>query len=200
MRSSGESSSRFSLIISFVFVALIAPTVLKADNIAYTVNQTEGSFGVTGTVTTDGTIGTLSSADIITWDLALNASPTITLDPGTSAVIVDGGALSASATQLTFNFTSGSNDNLQFNDSSSSSWWHVVSQPPYAGYNEIAELTGLGGSQYSYISGSQVIADGGVPVSTPEPGTNSLLLVGIGMLGLMTVTRKRISPAHQQTN
>jgi hypothetical protein len=64
----------------------------------------------------------------------------------------------------------------------------------------IAELSGLSGENYSYISGTQVIADGGVPVSTPEPGTNSLLMVGVGMLGLMMVKRKRISLAHQQAN
>jgi hypothetical protein len=187
-------------LIALIFAAIAAPTVLRADDIVYSVNHAEGSFGVTGTVTTDGTIGTLSSTDIIGWDLTLNSSPALTLDPGSSTVVLVGGALSASATQLVFNFTSGFNDNLQFNDSTSSSWWHVVSQPPNLGYNEIAELTGLGGAQYSYISGTQAIADQGVPTRTPEPDTSSLMLIGIGLLGLMMLRRKRISLGHQQAS
>jgi hypothetical protein len=37
-------------------------------------------------------------------------------------------------------------------------------------------------------------------VQTPEPGTSSLLLIGVAWLGLMIVARKRISPGHQQTS
>lgn len=191
---------RFLWIISFVFVILIAPTVMRADDITYTVNQTEGGYGVAGTITTDGKIGTLSSSDIIAWNLTLNSSPAILLGTNNSTALLLGSSLSAAADQLKFDFTSGSFSYLQFHDPAYGSWWDVVSQPPSPGYMAIAELSGLGGENYSFISGNQVIADGGVPVSTPEPGTNSLLLVGVGMLGLMMVKRKRISLAHQQTN
>lgn len=187
-------------IIVLVFAAMFAPSILRADDIVYSVNQTEGSFNVTGTVTTDGTIGTLSTADIVAWGLTLNASPAIALNPGSSTVGVTGGALSASATQLMFNFTSGSNDNLQFNDSTSSSWWHVVSQPPNPGYDEIAELSGLGGAQYTFNSGSQVIADNGVPIPTPEPSTSSFILIGLGLLGLVILIKKRSAVALPQTS
>ena len=37
-------------------------------------------------------------------------------------------------------------------------------------------------------------------VQTPEPGTSSLLLIGVAWLGLMIVARKRISPGHQQAS
>jgi hypothetical protein len=192
---------RYLGIILFAVVALASPTVVSANDITYNVNQTEGVFGVTGTVTTDGTIGTLSTSDIAAWDLTLSSPgywPAISLDTANSTATVVGGALSASASQLAFDFTfGGSNSYLSFSDPTDVSWWDTVSQPPYAGYMGIAELYALDDEQYSYISGTQVIADGGIPVA--EPGTTSLLLVGVGMLGIMMVTRKRISLGHQQT-
>jgi PEP-CTERM motif len=123
----------------------------------------------------------------------------ISLNTGNSTMLLVGNALSASATQLTFDFTAGgsSNSYLIFHDPSVLSWWDTVSQPPYLGYQGIAELTGLGGENYSYIAGTQVIAGNGTPVSTPEPGTSSLMLIGAGLLGLM-VMRKGISVGHQQ--
>ena len=36
-------------------------------------------------------------------------------------------------------------------------------------------------------------------VTAPEPGTLSLMLIGLGSLGLMMVMRKRISPRHSQS-
>src|ERR1700676_476472 len=43
-----------------LFVVVVAPAVLRADDITYTVNQPVGPGSVTGFITTDGTIGTLS--------------------------------------------------------------------------------------------------------------------------------------------
>ena len=37
-------------------------------------------------------------------------------------------------------------------------------------------------------------------VQTPEPGTSSLLLIGVAWIGLMIVARKQISPGHQQAS
>jgi len=192
---------KFLWIISFVFAVLIAPKALRADGIVYSVNQTEGWFTVTGTITTDGTIGVLSSNDITSWDLTLNGLATIALDTNNSTLLLAGNSLSATAGQLTFDFTAGgsSNSYLGFHDPAYVSWWDVVSQPPYLGYQGITEVYGLGIENYSYISGSQVIAGNGTPVATPEPGTNSLMLIGAGLLGLLVMaSRKGISVSHPQ--
>jgi hypothetical protein len=181
-------------IIAALFAVISAPTVLLADDITYNVNQTEGIFAVSGTVTTDGAIGTLGNTDIVAWDLTLNSFPAILLDTNNSTAEVIGSALTATATELTFDFTFGgtSNSGLIFHDPSYVSWWDVVSQPPYAGYEAIAEFNGLSTEQYTYTAGTQVVASGGV--STPEPSTSGLMLSGVGLLGLMMVMRKRFIP------
>ena len=99
-----------------------------------------------------------------------------------------GTALSATTSQLSFNFTATSTEYLQFIGPTSVSWWDVVSQPPSPGYEAIAELTDLNGDQYSFVAGAHVIADGGVTVDSPEPSSIALKLIGIGFVA---VTRKR---------
>jgi hypothetical protein len=107
-------------IIALVFAASLAPTVLHADNITYGVNFTVGGDTVTGTITTNATIGQLTGSDIIAFSLSdsdnliavlnntnssvdlnfettptfLSANPTlITYDPNglTTFIIVDPG-------------------------------------------------------------------------------------------------------------
>jgi hypothetical protein len=67
---------------------------------------------VSGSITTDGTIGALHPGNIVTWNLALtdNLHPgnDITLTPGNSSIVEDtGNGLSASATGLSFDFSHG---------------------------------------------------------------------------------------------
>ena len=40
-------------------------------NIIYNVNEVVGAGGVVGTITTDGTVGVLSAADIVAWNLTV---------------------------------------------------------------------------------------------------------------------------------
>jgi hypothetical protein len=78
-------------------------------------------------------------------------------------------------------------------------------QSNIAGWISAAETNSAGGN-YSdvmiYTPQSGWPANDGVPqeylgiVSTPEPGTVSLMLIGLGALGLMTVMRKRAFPSH----
>jgi hypothetical protein len=182
-------------VIAVALSALIAPSLVKADDIIYTVNESENANQVTGTVTTDGTIGTLSSVDIVAWDLSLTssyASP-VNLDTTNSTLVLEGSALSATSDQLFFDFTAGGalNQYLIFHDLAYVSWWDVVSQPPYDGYLGITSLGGLSSEGYSYLEGNEVIADNGV--ATPEPGTSSLMLLGVGLIAVMMVACKRIS-------
>lgn len=93
-------------------VATIATiSALPAAAAVYNVNLDIASGSVTGTVETDGTTGTLSSGNFIDWNLDLSDGTTsFTLigngSPGdNSGVKVLGTSVSATATELTFDFT-----------------------------------------------------------------------------------------------
>jgi hypothetical protein len=78
-----------------------------ASPIVYTVSTSDFVLGmqilginggtVSGTIETDGTIGTLASSDILSWSLLLNdgAGQTFTLNPGNSTAILTGTATTA---------------------------------------------------------------------------------------------------------
>jgi len=56
-------------IVAFVIAASLTPTVLCADNITYNVDVGVGGDILTGTITTDGTMGQLKSQDILGFSL-----------------------------------------------------------------------------------------------------------------------------------
>src|SRR5260370_24568371 len=101
--------------IALALSAILAPTALRASDITYTVNQTVGAGSVTGFITTDGTIGTLGTADIVNWDLTLNdgTNPVFVLlgptSGNNSGEEIAGADLTASATQLLYNFNASDN-------------------------------------------------------------------------------------------
>jgi hypothetical protein len=114
----GRRLARF-LLIAFITVQL--GSLVAHANTVYVVNTTivssypsgisNQSDTVLGSITTDGTIGVLASTNITSWNLDLidnlNAANDIDLTPTNSAIVVNsGGDLSASATGLSFNFSS----------------------------------------------------------------------------------------------
>jgi hypothetical protein len=62
-------------------------------------------------------------------------------------------------------------------------------------YSDVVVYTPVSGWPTGYGTPQEYL--GIVPA--PEPGTATLMLVGLGLLGLTTVMRKRISPRHQQS-
>jgi hypothetical protein len=76
-----------------------------AGNITYYVNLTVGAGSVTGDIVTDGMIGLLSNSHFVSWDLVLNdgTDPPLTLT-NLNSIVSDNGPISATATQLSFNF------------------------------------------------------------------------------------------------
>jgi PEP-CTERM motif len=72
---------------------------------------------VTGTITTDGATGTLLAADITSWNINQSADTVhfqANLNPANSVVTLTGSALTATATQLFFNFGGSTNSLLEF--------------------------------------------------------------------------------------
>ena len=201
---------RKSLWITVVLFAVVAaPAVLRADEIWYTVNQPVGPGSVTGFVTTDGTIGTLTSTDIVDWNLTLNDGHgnTVDLIPSNSGVVNIGTDLTASSSDLMFNFSSLDFGHFSFNGSAAPS----LGQLCYDSTTNCALVPGVdlfdvaGKTPCAYYgcnageTGNQSIASGGTPVSTPEPG--SLGSLGIGLAGVAlcwSMLRKHSAPDLQQ--
>ena len=91
------------------------------DQITYELNQTIGVGGVSGEIITDGKIGTLAETDILGWNLTVKGSgATISLSSsgGQSAVRIGGGDLTATSTQLFFNFSGADRGYLLFQSNS----------------------------------------------------------------------------------
>lgn len=95
---------------------LFGAGLVHAGSIVYTVSSSDfvpsghilGLNGgtVSGTIETDGTIGTLGPGDILSWSLLLNdgTGQSFTLNPGNSTATLTGTATTATASLLQFNY------------------------------------------------------------------------------------------------
>ena len=86
----------------FATAALLWAIEVRAATITYVIND---PIGLSGTITTDGTIGTLSAGNIQNWNLTLSGTYTLTDTDATAYKIVTGTALTADATNLFFNYS-----------------------------------------------------------------------------------------------
>jgi hypothetical protein len=155
----------------------------RAATIVYTVNSTITSTfptgvsqtnTVTGTVTTDGTIGTLSAADITSYNLelidTLNGANDFNLTTADSTIArFTAGALTASASSLFFNF-GGTGEILIQADNPG----------PLSPYHYFCLSTGINCYAGESITPNYLFTDGAVDTGTAEPvGIQSLNQVGV---------------------
>ncbi len=182
----------------------------RASTIVYTVNSTITSTfptgisetnSVIGTVTTDGTIGTLAAANIVSYNLnlidGLNAANDFTLTNADSTIArFTAGALTANASNLFFNFSGTGEILIQAN-----------SPGPLSPYHYFCLSTGINCYAGESITPNYLFTDGAVdtgaaePVGTislnqsptttavPEPSTYGLVLTGL--LGLGGTVKRR---------
>ena len=179
---------------AFVLVTAFSvalPTRIARAGTVYTIDTTIVSSDptgnplqsntVVGTITTDGTIGVLTPSDILSWNLDLidnlNSADDFDLTTSNSSLVEDmGGALSATASGLYFNYSGSGEFLIQAN-----------SPGAYSGYHYFCFSTGLFAClagetvapDYIFTDGT-VLTGASAPVGTqplnqlPEPATGVL--------------------------
>jgi len=73
------------------------------NNPSYQVDYTTGMFDhtVSGTITTNGTIGMLTSSDILSWSVTFDGTYTFNSSAADAVTLVNGTAVTATPTQIT---------------------------------------------------------------------------------------------------
>lgn len=175
---------------------LTCTAMANAGNVTYTVDLTGiGAGGVTGTIVTDGTIGTLGLLEILDWNLLLNDGTTTfdlegPLSGDNSALDLQGNSLSGTPTQLLYNFGVSGFDLFQSPTIGSGMDYFCLDSSGGCGNagNDVVLINDTDGIQVSgTITGTQVV--GTVNASTaPEPGT--LVLLGLGAASAFFLRRR----------
>ncbi|HSD54554.1 MAG TPA: PEP-CTERM sorting domain-containing protein [Burkholderiales bacterium] len=184
-----------SLIRTLAIAALVAGSGIANAALIYNVNLSVGSGSATGTITTDGTFGVLSGANILDWNILLDGNPGglfTLLGPGSgnnSAVAVVGSNLVGSAADLTFDFGAATGYTLFQNPTTGSSINYLCFAAQLCGnFSHAINLgTNVFGVNTNPQEGVAVVAT--AATSVPEPAT--LALIGFAMLGILLVRRRQ---------
>ena len=178
-------------------VAALASTAASA-NIVYTVNHAIGAGSIMGSIETDGTQGTISSANFVDWTFTetsaalTNGSPA-TFGSALGGSINDGtsGSLSATPTDLIFDFGSGISSYLLFWASDFRHYYCLQSNGCYD-FSGGGEAIGYG-SNGPFSDYAEVLHHGSAQAftdhSVPEP--SALALAALGLFGVGFLRRKQ---------
>ena len=187
--------SRLPLIAASLAAALAA-SAANATAIVYNVNQSIGGGSVVGTITTDGATGVLTASDITAWDLMLNgvgASYHLKDTDVAAAKVVIGNSLTATASDLFYNFSGATGDFFLLQDHYSSGATYYCNSNGFTacftGKSDVPQSISDPSAQYDHIaSGNQII--GVAARGVPEPASWAMMLIGLGALGMALRTRR----------
>ena len=195
-----SKTRRNGLLLSAALGTMLLGGEAALANIVYNVDRTVGMGSVTGTITTDGNTGTLGLGDFLAWNLTLNGvDASYTINNTDSVIWGDPfGDVTATATDLYFNF-SGSTGDIIFQEGESSGSHYYCDQAGatacFQGESDVPQYYTDSSAQIVGRTGTQVI--GSVGGAVPEPSTWALMLLGFAGLGYAGYHRATKSSAPQ---
>lgn len=163
--------------------------------VTYDVSRTIGVGSVTGFIETDGTIGVLNTGNIINWNLTVNnGANTFNLLGSNSVEQVVGSDLSATATNLLFDFSGGNGwvifqaptvgSGFNFWCAQGGSSFQCSDEPP--GGTEIVNVFPVTDNRFTDRSGTIAIG-----TAVPEPSTWAMLVLGFAGLAYVGSRQSR---------
>jgi hypothetical protein len=195
MKNPEVSRKRAWLHISFVLITmLLGVGVCRAGPITYNIAQTIGAGSVTGTIQTDGATGVLAATDITAWNLELNGvGASFNLTNSNSGVFLFGSDVTATMTNLFFNYSGTDSGHLLFQVSFGSGFNYYCNSPSLTilclqGASVVPQEFNDPSAQFASLTGNQIIGTAAAAV-VPEPA--SIALLSIGLIGLGALRRRR---------
>lgn len=196
------TAGKSALILGEALVSMLLGAGTALADITYIVDQTIGNGGVTGTITTDGTIGTLDISQFVAWDLTVIGTGNSGLESynltNANSVVLNYGAngyygaysddVTATAQHIYFNFSGSDAGYLGFQSGGAYTGDHYwCSATGNQGFDCLAggqTATPVdysdSSTQFQAFSGNQIIAT----TAVPESATWALVLAGFAGLGL----------------
>ena len=180
-----------------------------AEAATYIANRTVGNGSANISITTDGTIGTLGSANILDWTIVLTqGAESFTLkgpaSGANSTFTLLGSTLSATTNGLAFNFSGASNSAFLIQAPQTGSgqmfWCLQVSgcfNPSSTSAEGLLAGRNFGDATLQAYGGVQAIAS--LSSSVPEPATWAMMIIGFSAAG-STVRGARRRNALGATN
>lgn len=173
------------------FAVICASSTLRADLITYSLNPFPDAPAFTGSITTDGTLGALAPANILTWTYTTPVGPGGATFSGTGADVQIGGLIAATATEITITLpTDGSLISLNllhpdgFGFTGDTLEWLADSRRPQLSLRHNGTFVSPGNTFFAVSpSSSFAIA------SVPEP--SSAIFFGVASLGGAVVASGR---------
>jgi hypothetical protein len=180
------------------FAGALASSSAHADIIYKLIPVDVNGVSLTGSLTTDGTIGTLSGGNFLSYQINLsNGFGSETLTSANSNLQINGSALSATSSQLIFSFNGDPisdtfyisgyypNGGFQLEEGS------VI--PSFSGGVEVYLGSALAGANgFEDLSGDQAIAN---VSAVPEPSAWAMMILGFVGIGFIAHRRKRSGAA-----
>lgn len=197
----GRHGMNRNLLCATVALLALAATTASAAT-TYIANRAVGGGFVNLSITTDDTLGVLNTDNILDWDITVtNGLDVFNLQgPGgtnNSGRRVLGSAFTATASDLFFDFSSGSRQGFAVQTPGVGSGlqaWCVGTRRTCddGGAEELIVADTLATIAATPRVGNLVIASVSGPVGVPEPTTWALLICGFGMAGVALRARRQV--------